>query len=114
MLRVQYLLAAGLVWLNLSASQTMAADAPAAPNSAPPTEEITAALPVIPDAKFNLTDFGAVGDYKTDNTPAFKNAVAAIAKAGGGHLIVPAGTYKTLPFALTSHMDLHLEAGAII
>lgn len=77
-------------------------------------EEITAALPVIPKAKFNLTDYGAVGDGKTFNTDAFKKAVAAIEKAGGGHLIVPAGTFKTLPFTLTSHMDLHLEAGAII
>ena len=81
---------------------------------AAPRTEITAALPVIPDAKFNLADYGGVGDYKTFNTDAFKNAVAAIAKAGGGHLIVPAGTYKTLPFVLTSHMDLHLEAGATI
>jgi polygalacturonase len=77
-------------------------------------DQIVAALPVIPDATFNLTDFGGVGDSKTLNTAAFKKAVAAIAKAGGGHLIVPAGTYKTLQFALTSHMDLHLEAGATI
>src|SRR5208282_578655 len=63
---------------------------------------------------FNLTDFGAVGDYKTFDTDAFKKAVAAIAKAGGGHLIVPAGTYKTLAFQLTSHMDLHLNPGATI
>jgi polygalacturonase len=77
-------------------------------------DEITAAAPVIPEAKFNLTDFGGVGDRTTFNTEAFQKAVAAIAKAGGGHLIVPAGSYKTLPFALTSHMDLHLEAGAII
>jgi polygalacturonase len=82
--------------------------APAAP------AEITAALPVIPEAKFNLTDYGGVGDGKTFNTDAFTRAVAAIAKAGGGHLIVPAGIYKTLPFTLTSHMDLHLNAGAII
>jgi polygalacturonase len=81
---------------------------------AAPRTEITAALPVIPDARFNLADYGGVGDYKTFNTDAFKNAVAVIAKAGGGHLIVPAGTYKTLPFVLTSHMDLHLEAGATI
>lgn len=77
-------------------------------------DEITAALPVIPEARFNLADYGAKGDGKTLNTEAFKSAVAAIAKAGGGHLIVPAGTFKTLPFALTSHMDLHLEAGAVI
>jgi polygalacturonase len=82
--------------------------------AAVPAEEVTAALPVIPDAEFNLADYGAVGDGKAFNTDAFKNAVAAIAKAGGGHLIVPAGVYRTLPFTLTSHMDLHLEAGATI
>jgi polygalacturonase len=93
---------------------TAALPAPAPQSAAAARDEITAALPVIPDAKFNLADYGAVGDGKTFNTDAFKNAVAAIAKAGGGHLIVPAGTYKTLPFVLTSHMDLHLEAGATI
>jgi polygalacturonase len=82
--------------------------------AAAPAQDITAALPVIPEAKFNLADYGAVGDGKTLNTEAFKKAVAALAKAGGGHLIVPAGVYKTLPFVLTSHMDLHLEKGATI
>jgi polygalacturonase len=77
-------------------------------------EEITAVLPVIPDATFNLADYGCVGDGKAFNTDAFTSAIAASAKAGGGHLIVPAGVYKTLPFTLTSHMDLHLEAGATI
>jgi polygalacturonase len=76
--------------------------------------EIVVAKPTIPDAKFNLADFGGVADGKTMNTDAFKTAIAAIAKAGGGHLIVPAGTYRTLPFTLASHMDLHLEAGATI
>ncbi len=84
----------------------------------PPTNtdlaDLKPALPVIPDARFNLKDYGAVGDYKAMDTDAFKKAVAAIEKAGGGHLIVPAGTYKTLPFTLTSHMDLHLDAGATI
>jgi polygalacturonase len=82
--------------------------------AAAPADEITAALPAIPGAKFSLADYGAVGDGKTLNSDAFKNAVAAIAKAGGGHLIVPAGIYKTLPFTLTSRMDLHLEDGAVI
>ena len=81
--------------------------------SAPP-DTITAALPSIPAAKFSLADYGAVGDGKTMNTDAFKNAVAAVAKAGGGHLIVPPGVYKTLPFTLASHIDLHLEDGATI
>ncbi|HTB62548.1 MAG TPA: glycosyl hydrolase family 28 protein, partial [Opitutales bacterium] len=76
--------------------------------------DIVAALPVIPDATFNLGDYGAVGDFKTDNTDAFKKAIAAVTAAGGGHLIVPEGMYKTLPFTLASHMDLHLNAGAVI
>lgn len=80
----------------------------------PLADEIVAALPVIPDRKFNLTDFGGVGDGKTLNTDAFKNAIEAVTKAGGGHLIVNAGVYKTLPFTLTSHLDLHLEPGATI
>jgi polygalacturonase len=81
---------------------------------AAPPDEITAALPVIPPAKFNFADYGAVGDGKTMNTAAFQKAVAAIEKAGGGHLIVPAGVYKTLQFSLTSRMDLHLDPGSVI
>ncbi|MGA2270178.1 MAG: glycosyl hydrolase family 28 protein [Bryobacteraceae bacterium] len=100
--------------LTLAGLALIAAAAPAPQRAATSQGEITAALPVIPSAKFNLLDYGAKGDGRSLNTEAFKSAVAAIAKAGGGHLIVPAGTFKTLPFALTSHMDLHLEAGAII
>ncbi|HEV2447020.1 MAG TPA: hypothetical protein VGS58_13910, partial [Candidatus Sulfopaludibacter sp.] len=102
MMRTLPIIAAGLLGMASTA---------APPQSPAPREEITAALPVIPAARFNLADFGAVGDGKTFNTDAFKNAVAAVAQAGGGHLIVPAGAYKTLPFALTGHMDLHLEPG---
>ncbi len=73
-----------------------------------------AALPVIPAATFNFSDYGGVGDGETFNTDAFKKAVDAVEKAGGGHLIVPAGVYLTKAFTLGSHMDLHLERGAVI
>src|SRR5579872_7364476 len=89
---------------------TAKADAP----SADPAADIQVAPPVIPDHKFNLLDFGGNGDGATFNTDAFKKAVAAISAAGGGHLEIPPGTYLTLAFPLTSHMDLHLDAGAII
>ncbi|MGD1275754.1 MAG: glycosyl hydrolase family 28 protein [Tepidisphaeraceae bacterium] len=79
-----------------------------------PQEEVNPAPPVIPQHDFNLKDFGGVGDGATLNTAAFAKAVDAIKQAGGGRLIVPAGVYFTLPFVLTSHMDLHLEAGATI
>jgi polygalacturonase len=72
------------------------------------------ALPQIPDATFRLTDFGAVGDGKTMNTEAFARAIAQVNKAGGGHLEVPPGVYRTLSFALCSSLDLHLDEGAVI
>ncbi|HYX42635.1 MAG TPA: glycosyl hydrolase family 28 protein, partial [Pyrinomonadaceae bacterium] len=71
-------------------------------------------LPVIPQRKFLLTDFGAVGDGKTLNTDAFRKAIAACRQAGGGEVVVPAGTFVTGPFALTDNMALVLAQGATI
>jgi polygalacturonase len=102
----------GLAWLASLAAGRSAAPMLPVQNAA--DDDIVAALPVIPDATFNLADFGGVGDKRTLNTAAFQRAIAAVARAGGGHLIVPPGTYKTLPLVLTSHLDLHLEAGAVI
>jgi polygalacturonase len=111
--RLSYLLGLAL-WLAFAA-RLVPTLLPAAPQAKSASQaEITAALPVIPDARFSLTDFGAVGDGKTLNTAAFEKAIAAVEKAGGGHLIVPAGAYKTLPFKLVSRMDLHLDPGAVI
>lgn len=77
-------------------------------------ENVKPALPNIPERRFVLTDFGAIGDGHTLNTAAFKNAVAAIKKSGGGKLVVPVGTFRTLPFTLCSNLELHLESGAMI
>ena len=77
-------------------------------------EDFKPALPVIPERTFTLTDYGAVGDGHTLNTAAFKNAIAAVKKSGGGRLIVPKGIYRTLAFSLCSKLDLHLEEGAVI
>jgi polygalacturonase len=77
-------------------------------------ERVKPALPQIPARTFALTDFGAIGDGKTMNTDAFKQAVAAVEKAGGGMLVVPRGVFITAPFALCSNLDLHLEGGAVI
>ncbi|HTQ39190.1 MAG TPA: glycoside hydrolase family 28 protein [Pirellulales bacterium] len=76
--------------------------------------DVNPALPKIPDRTFNLQDFGGVGDGKTWNTQAFKDAIAKVKQSGGGRLIVPAGVYRTLPFELCSQLDLHLEEGAVI
>ena len=49
--------------------------------------------PNLPNATFNLRDFGAVGNGTVDDGPALQNALNALAAAGGGTLIVPAGRY---------------------
>ena len=69
--------------------------------------------PRIPSRRVALTDFGAVGDGVTDNTEAFRRAIAALSKKGG-HLDVPAGIFLTGPIVLESRIDLHLERGAVI
>src|SRR5258705_13537340 len=42
---------------------------------------------------FNLAEFGAVGNGIADDGPALQAALNAIADAGGGTLLVPAGRY---------------------
>ncbi len=42
---------------------------------------------------YNLKDFGAVGDGNTDNTIAFKSALAFIASRNGGILQIPEGDF---------------------
>lgn len=76
--------------------------------------DVSPAQPVIPGRTVRLTDHGAVGDGRTDNTAAFARAVAAVTAAGGGRLVVPRGTWFTGPVDLASSLDLHLEEGAVI
>jgi polygalacturonase len=77
-------------------------------------ENLRPTLPQIPARTFNLADFGAVGDGTTLNTAAFRAAIAAVDRAGGGRLVVPKGVFITAPFVLCSNLDLHLAAGAVI
>ncbi|GAB2219209.1 hypothetical protein Droror1_Dr00006840 [Drosera rotundifolia] len=74
-------------------------------------------FPKLRPVAFNLTDFGGVGDGKTDNTAAFERAVAAVGKCrkrGGAQLNVPAGRWLTAPFNLTSYITLFLAEDAVI
>lgn len=70
--------------------------------------------PVFPAHEVSLLDFGAVGDGLTLNTRAFADAMDALAVKGGGTLTVPQGVWFTGPIVFQSHINLHLEKGALI
>ncbi|SFW86929.1 Pectate lyase superfamily protein [Amycolatopsis australiensis] len=69
--------------------------------------------PRFPDKWFPVTHFGAVGDGRTDDTSAFRRAIEACHRAGGGHVLVT-GIHATGPIHLLSHVDLHLAAGSML
>lgn len=67
--------------------------------------------------KISILDFGGVGDGKTLNTKAFREAIFRIEhlkRRGGTLLYIPPGVYLTGPFNLTSRMTLYLAGGAVI
>src|SRR6266511_4382948 len=72
------------------------------------------ALPMIPAATFDARSFGANGNGSTDNTSAFRRAIDACSAAGGGHVIVPSGTYVTGAIRLKNNVDLHLNSRAVL
>lgn len=62
---------------------------------------------------YNIKDFGAVGDGTTDDTIAFKSAVAFIASRNGGTLQIPEGDFVvTSPVALVSGIKIQGVAGS--
>ena len=65
-------------------------------------------------AAFDVRAFGATGDGKKLDTEAINKAIEAAAAAGGGTVLVPAGTYLSFSIRLKSHITLQLEAGATL
>lgn len=70
--------------------------------------------PVFPEHKVSVADFGGIGDGITKNTEAFEKAFEALAKKGGGTLVVPNGVWFTGPIVLRSNVNLFLDKGALI
>lgn len=73
-------------------------------------------LPVIPDAVYDVTTYGAVGDGRTDNTTAIQNALNAARTAGGGTVRIPAAQSPYLSGSVTiySKTRLQVDTGATL
>ncbi len=64
---------------------------------------------------YNILDYGAVADGRTINTQAINRAIEACAADGGGRVLVPAGgVFVSGTIWLKSHVELHLEHGAVL
>lgn len=65
-------------------------------------------------ADFNITDYGAVNDTAILSTEAVQQAIDECSLAGGGRVVVPAGSYKIGTIVLKSNVNLHMEQGATL
>ncbi|CAG9000503.1 MAG: hypothetical protein CENE_02498 [Candidatus Celerinatantimonas neptuna] len=68
--------------------------------------------PVFPNRHFKILNFGAQAGH--DCTKAIHEAMHQCHKAGGGHVIIPAGTFYCSAIHLKSNIDLHIEKNAIL
>ncbi len=81
---------------------------------AAPAVSVTVATAPAQNGETNVRAFGARGDGKNLDSPAINRAIAAASAAGGGTVLLPAGTYLSVSIHLQSNIRLHLEPGAIL
>jgi polygalacturonase len=79
-----------------------------------PAVALAAAPAAVPQA-YDVLSYGATtGDIRAD-TAAIQRAIDACSAQGGGRVVVPSGAKITIAtIELKSHVDLHLERGALL
>ena len=99
---------AGLVACAAALASAGTVEIPEAPFPMPAIE-----VPEFPAREFSIADYGAKDDG-AKCTEAFAAAMAACEKAGGGHVVVPKGTWLTGAVRFRNGCDLRLDEGAIL
>lgn len=64
--------------------------------------------------KFNVSDFGAIGDGITMNTVSIQAAIDACEKQGGGSVVINSGVFLCGSITLKSNVNLHIEENAVL
>jgi polygalacturonase len=103
-----------LTVLGIATGHAEAQESQPSSSSATTQPAASAALPQIPDRSFDVKAYGAAGDGTKDDAPAIQAAVKAATAAGGGTVVVPAGTFLSGPITLDNNIDLHLAEGAVL
>ncbi|MBD3290939.1 glycoside hydrolase family 28 protein, partial [candidate division KSB1 bacterium] len=70
--------------------------------------------PEFPEQDFDITNYGAIGDGSSDCTDAFRSAIDACTKNGGGRVVAPEGIYLTGAIHLKNNVNLHISENATI
>jgi len=70
-------------------------------------------LPNIPGTQFLITTYGA-NTSSTDNSSYINAAITAANTAGGGTVVIPAGTFLSGPITMKSNVNLYISTGAIL
>jgi polygalacturonase len=73
----------------------------------------TIPLPNIPATQFMITTYGA-NTSSTDNASFINATINAANAAGGGTVVVPAGTFLSGPITMKSNVNLYLSAGSVL
>ena len=70
--------------------------------------------PTFPNKIFDITKYGAVEGGKVLCTNAFKKAIDACSKTGGGEVLVPKGVFLTGAIHLKDNVNLYISEGAVV
>jgi alpha-L-rhamnosidase len=84
-----------------------------------PAAGLLCALPAFPSLaapgrRFDITRYGAVADGSTINTAAIQKTIDTCARAGGGMVVVPRGTFLSGSIMLKKGVGLELREGAVL